>query len=62
MAQPNTPNWMRPLWVRVLLCVLPAAWAGVELYNGNQFWGLMFAAVAAYGLWTQVIQYRPPEE
>lgn len=62
MTSPKIPDWMRPLWVRVLLCVLPAAWGAVELYHGNQFWGLMFAAVAGYGAWAHIVQYRPPEE
>ena len=58
---PPTPKWMQPLWVRLALCILPGAWAVFEFTNGDQFWGVMFALVAAYGAWTYLIQYKPPE-
>jgi hypothetical protein len=61
MTPQKTPDWMRPLWVRALLIVVPAVWGAVELFNGNQFWGLMFVLVAAYGAWLYLIQYKPPE-
>jgi hypothetical protein len=53
---------MQPFWVRLVLCVIPAAWAVFEFTGGDQFWGLMFALVAAYGAWTYLINYKPPEE
>ena len=59
MAQPNTPNWMRPLWVRVLLCVLPAAWAGVELYTGNPFWAVISGAAGLYLAFELFVRRKP---
>jgi hypothetical protein len=61
MPPPVTPKWMRPLWVRLLLCVVPAVWAAFEMYHGNDMWALMFAIVAGYGFWAHIIQHRPPE-
>lgn len=61
MPDPVTPNWMRPLWIRLALCVIPGAWAAVEMYNGNQLWAFMFAIVAGYGIWAHIIRFRPPD-
>ncbi len=41
----------RRLWVRVLVVLLPAAWAVVEFLRGSPVWGMIFAAFAAYGAW-----------
>jgi hypothetical protein len=54
--RPPTPAWMKPLWVRLLLVAAPAAWAGFELLYGDRLWAALFAAVAAWGLWTLVIK------
>ncbi|MDQ0393978.1 hypothetical protein [Labrys monachus] len=61
MPAPETPNWMRPLWVRLALCLAPAAWAAGELWHGNQMWGSLFGIIAAYGAWIYIVRYRPPE-
>lgn len=62
MAQRQpTPGWMKPLWVRLALVVLPAAWAIAETLFGQQMWALMFGAAAAWGLWTLIIKYDENE-
>lgn len=38
----------RRRWVRVVSVVLPAIWSVVEFALQNPFWGLLFAAMAAY--------------
>jgi hypothetical protein len=48
---------MRPLWVRLLLVVLPGAWASVEALYGEQVWALMFAVAAVWGLWTLIVKF-----
>jgi hypothetical protein len=56
-AQQTVPNWMKPLWVRLLLVVLPAAWAIFEALYGEQIWAVMFAIAAVWGLWTLIIKF-----
>jgi hypothetical protein len=58
MPQQPTPNWMKPLWVRLLFVILPAIWAGVEALYGQQMWALLFGAVAAWGAWTLLIKHE----
>jgi len=38
----------RRAWVRVATVALPALWAVLEFSLQNAFWGLIFAALAAY--------------
>ena len=52
------PAWMKPLWVRLLLVAVPAAWAGFEAVYGAELWAMLFAAVAAWGLWSLVIKFE----
>ena len=56
--RPPTPNWMKPLWVRLLLVVLPGAWAIVEFVNGQGMWAVLFGAAAAWGLWSLILKYE----
>jgi hypothetical protein len=41
------PMFARP-WVRAVSVGLPGFWAVVEFGLGNPFWGILFAALAAY--------------
>jgi hypothetical protein len=54
--------FFRPLWRRIVLVVFCFGWAGFEFYHGNQTWGLITLAVAAYGVWTFFIAYKPPPD
>jgi hypothetical protein len=58
MADPRpVPDWMKPLWVRLVFVVLPALWALFELAYGDQFWALLFGAAAAWGAWTLLVKF-----
>jgi hypothetical protein len=43
----NDPFFRRK-WVRVVSVAIPGVWAVVEFSLSNPFWGLIFAAMAAY--------------
>jgi hypothetical protein len=60
--KPPLPNWLRPLWVRILFVVIPAVWAGVEFYAGAQMWGVLFGAVALWGGYPLLYDYRPDDQ
>lgn len=49
--------WLQPLWVRVLLVGLCAAWAVFEFVSGSPGWGTMFGLMAAYGAWNYLIAF-----
>lgn len=54
--------WMRPLWRRVALVAVCAAWAAIELATGSPGWALLAGGMAAYGAWIFLIGYKPPPE
>ncbi|MBC9247962.1 hypothetical protein H4P12_14885 [Paracoccus sp. 11-3] len=58
LVDPNAP-FFRHLWVRVLCVVLPLIWAGVELYNGNPFWAILFGAAGAYLAYELFVRRNP---
>ena len=48
-----TLGWFKPLYRRVIVVGIIAAWCGWEwLYNHDQFWGFATLAMLAYGVWT----------
>jgi uncharacterized membrane protein YjjB (DUF3815 family) len=58
VADPRpVPDWMKPLWVRLVFVVLPALWAVFELAYGDQFWALLFGGAAAWGAWTLLVKF-----
>jgi hypothetical protein len=50
--------FFRPLWRRVGIVAFCCAWAAFEFYNKEQFWGTMAAAMAAYGAWVYLLNYK----
>jgi hypothetical protein len=58
--RPPLPSWLRPLWLRIVVVVLPAAWAAVEFFHGQPVWGLLFGAAAVWGAYTLI--YDPPPD
>lgn len=63
---PDHPFY-HPLWRRVLLVAACAVWTGVEFYNGQQAWGMIFLAVTAYAFANLILFFKPsppksPEE
>lgn len=51
----------RPLWVRLVLVGICVGWTAVEFYNGQQTWGLIFLAVAAYAFAQLILFYKPSD-
>jgi hypothetical protein len=49
--------FFRPLWRRVAVVVLLAAWTGVELVYGDHTWALITGAILAYSVWTFFITF-----
>ncbi len=64
LVDPNDPFY-RPLWRRVLLVLIVAAWAGAELLYGREgLWTVLALGALGFCLWTFVINWtdgsRPP--
>jgi len=58
----NDVNWFRPLWRRVLVTGIVAAWCLWEwAFNRDQIWGLLTAALLAYAIYTFFISF-PKED
>jgi hypothetical protein len=54
-------EWFRPLWLRVLVTALVAAWFAWEtLINRDQLWMIITGAALAYAVWNLFIAYKPP--
>lgn len=49
--------FFRPLWRRILLVVVVAAWSALEWWNGDSFWGTLTAGVTAYCIWAYLIAF-----
>ncbi|MFD1696426.1 DUF3329 domain-containing protein [Roseibium aestuarii] len=54
--------FFRPLWLRIAIVVACSGWAAFEFSMGNMSWGWITTAVAAYGAWTFLIAYKPPQD
>ena len=50
-----------PLWRRLAACGIIGGWAVFEMVAGDPGWGLVFAAAAAWLIWSLLIQWIPPE-
>ena len=54
-------EWFRPLWLRVVVTVLVAAWFAWETFwNRDQLWMIITGAALAYAVWNLFIAYKPP--
>lgn len=51
---------LRPLWIRLLVCAAPIAWAGFEWLLGNQTWAALFGGVGLCLIYVLLVTYRPP--
>lgn len=49
----------RPLWRRLLLVAVCAAWTAVEFYNNEQAWGTIFLVVTAYVFANLILFFKP---
>jgi hypothetical protein len=54
-------EWFRPLWLRVLVTALVAAWFCWEtFFNRDQLWMIITGAALAYAVWNLFIAYKAP--
>ncbi|GEO85510.1 MULTISPECIES: hypothetical protein [Alphaproteobacteria] len=51
--------FFKPLWRRILTVVAPAAWAFVELWNGEAGWAIVFFGAAAYAGYELFLAAKP---
>jgi len=47
----------RPLWRRVIIVAVIAAWFGFELYGGSGFWVILAGAALGYAVWEFLITF-----
>lgn len=52
---PDHPMFRR-VWVRWVTTLAPLAWGAFELYLGNPFWAILFAAAGAYAGWVLIVK------
>jgi hypothetical protein len=52
-------DFYRPLGVRLAICISVACWAGLEIYNGDGFWGVLSGAAAVYCVYVLFLSYNP---
>jgi hypothetical protein len=45
-------DWLRPLWVRVLIVAVAGGWGIFEWVNDQHVWAMIFLAMAAYAFWS----------
>ncbi|PSM19326.1 hypothetical protein [Nitratireductor sp. StC3] len=50
-----------PLWRRLAIIAACAGWAALEWLNGQTGWALLAAAATAYGVWSLLIAWAPPQ-
>jgi hypothetical protein len=59
MIDPNHPFY-EPLWRRVLIPAVCAAWAIFELIAGEPFWAVIVGAMGAYAAYKLFIERKKP--
>jgi hypothetical protein len=52
-------DFYRPLGVRLAICVAVVCWAGLEIWNGDGFWGIISGAAALYCIYVLFLSYNP---
>lgn len=45
-------DWLRPLWVRVLIVVVAGGWGVFEWINEQHVWAVIFLVMAGYAFWS----------
>ncbi|MCM2291792.1 hypothetical protein NAC44_05560 [Allorhizobium sp. BGMRC 0089] len=57
---PHHP-FFKPLWVRIVVTLVPLIWAGVELFTGTPVWAMISLALGFYaGLQLFWVFYKTP--
>lgn len=55
----NGDEFFRPLWLRVSIVAVCAAWTAFEWHNEQTGWAMMAGAATIYGVWSFIIAYKP---
>lgn len=61
IAEMKGDDFFRPLWIRLAIVIACAGWAVLEWTSGETGWAMMAGAVAVYGVWSFLINYKPRE-
>jgi hypothetical protein len=51
--------FFRPLWRRIAIVVVCAAWAVLEFATGGGFWGMIAIGFTGYAAWQFLYLYKP---
>jgi len=62
MTPTNRHPWFAPLYRRIAVVAVCLVWLGLEIYGGEEIWGIFALAVTGYAIWSLLITYRPPAE
>lgn len=54
---PRDIKWFGPIWRRIALAAVVAAWCVWEWFGGDQLWAMMTTAVLAYLIWKLFINF-----
>lgn len=59
MTRPDDANWLKPLWVRVLLLAGVVGWCLLEWFVWHDpFFRWATLAAIAYGVWSLFVDFR----
>jgi len=61
MTPTNRHPWFAPLYRRIAVVAVCLVWLGLEVYGGEEIWGIFALAVTGYAVWSLLITYRPPK-
>ncbi len=53
--------FFKPLWRRIAIVAVCAAWSVFEFVTNAPFWGTIAAGFTAYGIWQFFYLYNPVE-
>ena len=51
--------FFRPLWIRIAVVAVAAAWAAFEFWTGSPWWGGLFLVFAALSAWGFFVDFDP---
>lgn len=55
-------DWLRPLWVRVLIVAVAGGWGVFEWVNEQHVWATIFLVMAAYAFWSFFLSPAAPSQ
>jgi hypothetical protein len=50
--------WFRPLWTRILVTLVCAAWAALEWWSGPSMWAWIASGMTLYAVWLFLLPRR----